>query len=321
MPVACGQKHFCSIKRIATRILPFGYGIRQNITAAEDANQIELSKRVRGVLDGITLPDGFMMDLSHDASESIAEEMDKIYFRTALTILLLLVFVAVITANLRYLLIIAISLAVNMAIAFLAYYFLRVEIQLYSLAGITISLNLVIDNLIVMTEHVSRHRTLRAFSAVLAATLTTVGALTVVFFLDEKTLLSLKDFTVVVIVNLGVSLAVALFLVPALVERMGLVLRKSNKRKRRLVVRIYRIYGRILTVLCRFRWIVFIIPCAVPTHMSGTGVSPPDRSGMPPSSKSGHSSATMWPHWVDLPQSREQARGHYCQNIHLHTLW
>ncbi len=230
-----------------------------NITAAEDANQIELSKRVRGVLDGITLPDGFMMDLSHDASESIAEEMDKIYFRTALTILLLLVFVAVITANLRYLLIIAISLAVNMAIAFLAYYFLRVEIQLYSLAGITISLNLVIDNLIVMTEHVSRHRTLRAFSAVLAATLTTVGALTVVFFLDEKTLLSLKDFTVVVIVNLGVSLAVALFLVPALVERMGLVLRKSNKRKRRLVVRIYRIYGRILTVLCRFRWIVFII--------------------------------------------------------------
>ena len=185
--------------------------------------------------------------------------MDKIYFRTALTILLLLVFVAVITANLRYLLIIAISLAVNMAIAFLAYYFLRVEIQLYSLAGITISLNLVIDNLIVMTEHVSRHRTLRAFSAVLAATLTTVGALTVVFFLDEKTLLSLKDFTVVVIVNLGVSLAVALFLVPALVERMGLVLRKSNKRKRRLVVRIYRIYGRILTVLCRFRWIVFII--------------------------------------------------------------
>ncbi len=195
--------------------------------------------------------------------------MDKIYFRTALTILLLLVFVAVITANLRYLLIIAISLAVNMAIAFLAYYFLRVEIQLYSLAGITISLNLVIDNLIVMTEHVSRHRTLRAFSAVLAATLTTVGALTVVFFLDEKTLLSLKDFTVVVIVNLGVSLAVALFLVPALVERMGLVLRKSNKRKRRLVVRIYRIYGRILTVLCRFRWIVFII---LPRHSDGRSI-------------------------------------------------
>ena len=33
-----------------------------NITAAEDANQIELSKRVRSS-GRITLPDGFMMDL------------------------------------------------------------------------------------------------------------------------------------------------------------------------------------------------------------------------------------------------------------------
>lgn len=230
-----------------------------NIKAADDANQIELSKRVRKVLEGISLPEGFMTDLSYDASASISEEMDKIYFRTALTILVLLLFVAVITANIRYLLIIAISLAINMAIAFLAYYFLGVEIQLYSLAGITISLNLVIDNLIVMTEHVSRHRTLRAFSAVLAATVTTVGALAVVFFLDEKTLLSLKDFTVVVIVNLAVSLAVAFFLVPALVERMGLVLRKPHRRNRRIIVRCYRAYGRILAFLCRFRWIVFII--------------------------------------------------------------
>lgn len=230
-----------------------------NISASQDANQIEVSRKVKEALDLVDMPDGFMIDLSYDASAVMSEELDKIYFRTGLTVLILLLFVALITANLRYLLIITIGLTINMAVAFLLYYLLGVEIQLYSLAGITISLNLVIDNLIVMTEHVSRHRTLRAFSAVLAATLTTCGALTVVFFLDEKTLLSLKDFTVVVIVNLSVSLAVALFLVPALVERMGLRLSGRHKRRRRIVAAVYRAYHKVLSFLCRFRWVVFAL--------------------------------------------------------------
>ena len=44
--------------------------------------------------------------------------------------------------------------------------------QLYSLAGITISLNLVIDNTIVMTDHILHRRNLKAFVSVLAGVLT-----------------------------------------------------------------------------------------------------------------------------------------------------
>ena len=66
--------------------------------------------------------------------------------------------------------------------------------QLYSLAGITISLNLVIDNTIVMTDHILHRRNLKAFVSVLAATLTTIGALVIIFFLDEKIRLNLQDF-------------------------------------------------------------------------------------------------------------------------------
>ena len=47
--------------------------------------------------------------------------------------------------------------------------------------------------------------------SVLAATLTTMGALVIIFFLDEKIRLNLQDFAAVVIINLGVSLLVALF--------------------------------------------------------------------------------------------------------------
>lgn len=94
--------------------------------------------------------------------------------------------------------------------------------QLYSLAGITVSLNLVIDNTIVMTDHILHRRNLKAFMSILAATLTTMGALVIIFFLDEKIRLNLQDFAAVVIINLAVSLFVALFFVPALIEKIGL---------------------------------------------------------------------------------------------------
>ncbi len=232
-----------------------------SLKAAPDANQIELSSKVKEFLAGSQLPEGFMLTLGYDASERISAELDNIWFRTGLTVLILLVFVALITLNWRYLLVITISLAMNLCVAFVAYWLLKVEIQLYSLAGITISLNLIIDNLIVMTEHITRRHNLRAFTAILAATLTTIGAVSVIFFLDEKTLLSLKDFIIVVIVNLTVSLIVALFLVPALVERIGLRRRsaRSLRKLRRLPVKISRVYSAIVRFIVRHKPIVYLV--------------------------------------------------------------
>lgn len=242
-----------------------------NITATPDANQIDLSKKVRQALTDMPLPKGYMLNLSYDASENISTELDKIYFRTCLTVLILLVFVCLITLSWKYLMLITISLAINMAVAVVAYYLLKVEIQLYSLAGITISLNLVIDNLIVMTEHIMRRRNLQAFTAVLAATLTTVGALSIVFFLDEKTMLSLKDFVIVVMVNLVVSLAVALFLVPALIERMGIHKRRSKRRRmKKINIRLMRCYTASVHFLCRHRiltFAAFILAFGLPVYM------------------------------------------------------
>ena len=107
------------------------------------------------------------------------------------------------------------------------YYLLGLEMQLYSLAGITISLSLVIDNTIVMTDHIRHHHDRKAFLSILAATLTTMGALVIIFFLDEKIRLNLQDFAAVVIINLAVSLFIALFLVPALIDKMNLHRKKS----------------------------------------------------------------------------------------------
>jgi multidrug efflux pump subunit AcrB len=243
-----------------------------NITAADNANQLDLSKTVKDKLASMNLLEGYQLNLNYDASERISTELDKIYFRTGLTVLILLVFIILITLSVRYTLLVTISLALNMTVAMLAYYFCNIEIQLYSLAGITISLNLVIDNIIVMTEHIMRRHNLHAFSAVLAATLTTLGALSVVFFLDERTMLILKDFVLVVIINLIVSLFVALFLVPALMQLMRLKPRKLSTKatRKRLQIRLMRLYAATVKLACRYRvitYLIFILAFGLPIFM------------------------------------------------------
>lgn len=203
-----------------------------SIQAEETANQLDLARKVKEEMEHIRsmLPPGYEIHTSYDATEYIQEELNKIYIRTGLTVLILLLFVLLITRNFRYLLLIVVSLSVNLSIAVILYYLLQLEIQLYSLAGITISLSLIIDNTIVMTDHIRNRHNKGAFLSIFTATLTTIGALSVIFFLDEKIRLNLQDFAAVVIINLTVSLLVALFLVPALIEKMRLLTpKKKNK--------------------------------------------------------------------------------------------
>lgn len=203
-----------------------------SIRAEETANQLELAKRVRAEMEHIRtlLPPGYEIHTSYDATEFIQDELNKIYVRTGLTVLILLMFVLLITREIKYLLLIIISLSINLSIAVILYYLSGLEMQLYSLAGVTISLSLVIDNTIVMTEHIRNRHNRKAILSILAATLTTIGALVIIFFLDEKIRLNLQDFAAVVIINLGVSLLIALFLVPALIDKMNLEWKKSGKK-------------------------------------------------------------------------------------------
>ena len=243
-----------------------------SITAEETANQLQLSKQVKEEMEAIqkVLPAGYEIHTSYDATEFIHEELNKIYLRTGLTVLILLFFVLIITLNPRYLFLIVVSLSINIAVAVIFYYLFGLEMQLYSLAGITVSLNLVIDNTIVMTDHILHRRNLKAFMSILAATLTTMGALVIIFFLDEKIRLNLQDFAAVVIINLAVSLFVALFFVPALIEKIGLKKRKRHRTQsrffllraslpRRITVYFTRFYGWMIRKLCRWRVAVCIL--------------------------------------------------------------
>jgi multidrug efflux pump subunit AcrB len=236
-----------------------------SITAEDYANQLKLNRKIKQEIDALrtSFPIGYELYVNYDATEYINTELNKIYYRTGLTLLILLLFVALIYRSIKSLLLIFISLFVNIAVAVIFYYLLRLEIQLYSLAGITISLTLIIDNTIVMSDQLIRQKNRRAYMAILAATITTISALGIIFFLEEKLRLNLLDFACVVIVNLAVSLAIALFLVPALIDRLGI--QKKSRRKTKLSVRAgflrffrskrkYVYLNKFYAIFCRFTW-------------------------------------------------------------------
>ncbi len=244
------------------------------IYASSQSNHIVLAQQVKKMLKDMesVLPKGYSLLNTYDSTEYIGEELDKIYTRTIATICILLVFILVMTRKFRFLMIILLSIIANICIALGMYYLLDVEIHLYSLAGITISLGLIIDNTIVMVEHIRSRGNKRVFVAILAATLTTAISLSAVFFLDDRIKINLVDFAIVVIINLMVSLASAWFLTPALYDRLaGKYLRlsaignqklkiKNRKLKlRRRLAFASRIYTSSLSGIRRYRWVAWVI--------------------------------------------------------------
>ncbi|TKG94576.1 efflux RND transporter permease subunit [Puteibacter caeruleilacunae] len=247
--------------------------INIQIIPTAEANNIKLSKLVREKVAQMQeeFPPGYSMMLAFDSTEYIAGELQKIGLRTLFSMLILLLFVLVISRQWRYLLLITVSLFANLIIACIFYYILKLEIHLYSLAGITISFGIIVDNSIVMIDHMRHQKNRKVFIAILAATLTTIGSLCIIFFLDENQRVNLVDFAWVIIVNLSVSMLIALFFIPALMEKLPL--RESRNRvffrRKKRVVRMTRGYVAVLRFGKRFRWafiVLFILGFGVPVH-------------------------------------------------------
>lgn len=225
-------------------------------------NQLKLSGKIRSQLQQIRsqLPGGYFVQIARDNTIFIKDELTKIGLRTFFSLLILLLFVLVVSRSFRILGILFIALIANLLIACGFYYLFSVEIHMYSLAGITVSFGIIIDNSIIMVTHLQKQKGLRVFIALLAATLTTLGALSVVFFLKENQKVLLVDFTWVMLINLSVSLVVSLFLVPALMDTLYHTKPKpAGVKRRKRVIHLTRYYQRFINFEKRYKWAFFVL--------------------------------------------------------------
>lgn len=242
------------------------------VTASSDANLLNVVKEVKAKVSDIQkiLPEEISISVGYDYSEYIGDELDKIYLRTGICLLILLLFVFIVNRSWRYMAVIALTLAANLLISVAVYFLFGVHIHIYTLAGITVSLGIIIDNSIVMIDHWSRYHNRSVFPALLSAVLTTVAALLVILLLPEKEKQNLADFTLVIVINLCVSLAVAYLFVPALLDYLPVKVEGKGTPVKRLrtIVRFNDRYERYINWGARHKWlyiVAFIFVFGIPT--------------------------------------------------------
>lgn len=224
-----------------------------NIYVNAHANLTRLAGELRRQMDdmAVSLQHGVTLELQQDSSEEQQGELDRLISRSMMSLAVLLLFVFMVRPGWRYVSIVAITLAVCLALAAICYYIFDLRLHVFSIAGISVSLGLVIDASIVMIDHYGYYRNRKAFMAIFAALLTTTGTLVAVFFAPENLQHDLYDFARIIIINLTAALLVSIAFVPALVDSMHFRVNSQARiftRRHRLAVRWSVLYGRYIAM-------------------------------------------------------------------------
>lgn len=248
--------------------------INLSISADADVNIITASAELRKRMEEVqaNLSDGFYVSLTNDEAKEVREEVNKLIKRTFLSLLFLFLFIWISSRSGRYLSIIAVSLFANVLIAVIFFYLFDIELNLISLAGVAVSFGIMIDTTIVMVDHYSYYRNRSVFIAILAALLTTIGSLVVIFFMPDYVKGTLNDFATIIIINLCVALFVALFFVPAIIDRNGLNRRQEKKHYRRCrrIIKWNKFYNGYITFTQKRKWIyitILVLAFGIPLNL------------------------------------------------------
>ena len=221
------------------------------VYAEENVNINKVADQVKTIIDDSGEVNGrpLYFTCDTDRAKERFSEFQVLIRRSAISLVILLLFVFLCKRDWKYLFIVAVSLLANLLLAVICYDLFDMRLEPFSMAGVTISLGLIIDSTIVMVDHYSYHRNHRAFTGIMAAMLTTIGSLIIVFWLPDSMKDSLYDFAWMIIVNLAVALLVSALFVPALVTRMNYSCRKAGRpRNLRIILlwnRFYRGYMRV----------------------------------------------------------------------------
>lgn len=249
-------------------------GVNIDIETEKGVNQLSISKKLNKLLSSIkpTIPKTLSLNVLYDSTKELKKDINTVAIRTLLSLIILLLFTYLINRDIKYVIIIITSLIINLLIAIILYYLLKIDIHIYSLAGLTISLGIIIDNSIIMIDNLIHQKNRKVFTPILAATLTTIGALSVIFFLNDDYNFFLLDFAWIIIVNLFVSLITSLFFIPALFDNIKFNKNQSVKliKYKRRVVRFSRLYYYLLNFLIKRKKkviLVFILIFGIPLFL------------------------------------------------------
>lgn len=207
------------------------------------SNVLDIVEQVKQRVDEMNAPGGMLKRFHHDRyglklhvtyedanyiKLSIANVLNSLYTGGFLAIMCLLIFLR----SVRPTFIIAIAIPISVIGTFVVMYMAGRNLNVISLAGLSFATGMVVDNAIVVLENTDRHLAngeplLRAtynavrevWGAILSSTLTTIGVFAPILTIQEEAGQLFYDLALAICSSVGLSLIVAVTIIPCCCSR------------------------------------------------------------------------------------------------------
>lgn len=242
-----------------------------------DASTIEVVDKIRAALPRIQeeLGPGISLTTMNDRSLSIRTAIEDVIFTLVLTIGLVCAVLYLGTGRFVTALIPSITIPVSIVTTFAAMYALGLSLDNITLLALTLSVGLVVDDAIVVTDSIVRHTeagapphtaalkgTKEVSFTVISITASLIAAFIPLLLMDGVVGRILSPFAITVSVSLAVSAFVSLSLTPMLAARLPSTGRQETVRDNLpdiAMTGLARCYGVVLDLSLRFRPLILIL--------------------------------------------------------------
>jgi multidrug efflux pump subunit AcrB len=219
-----------------------------NIFMSSDKNIINIGEDIKNILKDYSkeLPKGTSISIPFFASEIVSESVSN--FNTNLYQGMALVFVVILLGmSFRNSLVVATALPLSIFITFLIMYVFKIELNQISIASLIISLGMVVDNAIVVSDSIqvdidqygkTENNIMNSVSKVaipvLTSTLTTIFAFSPLLLLGGVAGEYVSSLPMIIIISLTASYIISIFYTPVF---SFLLLKESKKKERKYFLR------------------------------------------------------------------------------------
>lgn len=226
------QKEFEKIARIDRQS-----AIVMQILKQTDANAVEVSKNIKKQIDEIERnyqSENLQIIVADDSSDFTLHSANAVLSDLFSAIILVGLVMFLFLHSIRNALIVMIAIPIALVTTFAGMYLLGFTLNLMSLVALSLVVGMLVDDAIVVIENIYRHMEMGK-NAVRAAfdgtkeigfTVVSITMVTVIVFLpislsDGRVALILREFNLVVVIAVLVSLLISFTLVPLMISRFG----------------------------------------------------------------------------------------------------
>ncbi|MDR2835863.1 MAG: efflux RND transporter permease subunit [Bacteroidales bacterium] len=205
------------------------------------ANQIEISNEVKKRVEQIKkdLPEDVILDIAFDNTQFVRASIDEVQETLYISFLLVIVIIFLFLRDWRVTLIPCVVIPISLVGAFFVMYLFGFSINVLSMLAVVLSVGLVVDDAIVVTENIyvkiengmspkeaGIEGAKEIFFAVVSTTITLVAVFFPIVFLEGMTGRLFREFSLVVAGAIVISAFVALTFTPMLATKL---LKKREK--------------------------------------------------------------------------------------------